>query len=145
MTGVFHGVQLKQQYLQNHPELEVTFSIYPTAPWKEKLAMVINVLSWVAIVLLFWGDSIFAKLGMRPPALYEFFMNFEDVRNSKMLVTLAIFFLNSFAQGNLHKTGAFEVYYNSTPVYSKLAQGVGKRVVMKDMLDGLEAAMGASK
>ncbi|WZN60014.1 putative selenoprotein T [Chloropicon roscoffensis] len=73
------------------------------------------------------------------------FCHYEDVRNSKMLVALGLFFFNSFAQQNLLKTGAFEVYYNSTPVYSKLASGLGNQVDLNEMIKGLKVAMGVEE
>lgn len=105
----------------------------------------VNAAFWTAVVLLFWGDAIFDKLGVQPPALYTFLMSYEDVRNSKMLVALGLFFFNSFAQQNLLKTGAFEVYYNSTPVYSKLASGLGNQVDLNEMIKGLKVAMGVEE
>ena len=64
----------------------------------------VNAAFWTAVVLLFWGDAIFDKLGVQPPALYTFLMSYEDVRNSKMLVALGLFFFNSSLWSRLSRS-----------------------------------------
>jgi len=133
-------MQVSQQFLQEHPDLEITYSNFPLEPWKSFLISAIGYSMWVAIALLFFGDTIFEKLGVEPPFVYTYIFGNEDVRNSRMLVAIGLFWAASFLSQNLGSTGAFEIYYDQMPVYSKLALR-NNRVVLDDILKSFRAAM----
>ena len=83
--------------------------------------------------MLFFGEKVFEHLGYPVPQIYD------DVADKKMLIGLGIWFFSGTIQQNLLQTGAFEVYYNSLPVYSKLEF---HRMPMRDeLIQNLNLAM----
>lgn len=102
-----------------------------------------------AIFLLLFGDRLFgalARFGIEPPAFYNFVMSFEDIRNSKMFTALGLFFMFSVLGSNLEKTGAFEVWHNSTEFFSrKKTGGVPKFDLISQALgEAIKAAKAAA-
>jgi selT/selW/selH-like putative selenoprotein len=128
---------VQQLFLQDHPDLEFTFANYPVPSYKIKLSKLAVGMTWTSLGMLFFGDKVFETMGRPTPQFYH------DLADKKMLVGLGIWFLSGTIQQNLMQTGAFEVYYNSLPVFSKLEMN---RMPMRDeLIDGLGLAMQESK
>lgn len=65
-------------------------------------------------MLLVLGDQIFAALGVPPPELYN------QVKEKKLAMAMAVWFLGNMLHNSLTSTGAFEVFYDGQQVFSKL-------------------------
>ena len=62
---------------------------------------------------------------------------YETITKNKLAFIGSTMLLNSFIQ-NFVQSGAFEIYYNGTPVYSKLESG--KMPTIEMIIHGLERA-----
>lgn len=87
---------------------------YPPPPAAQAFAQFVQVFQMFAIVMLFFGNSVFGMLGVQDPPQW-----FKKLQDSKMMAFGCIFLVNSLAQ-NMMSTGAFEVEYNGELIFSKL-------------------------
>eukprot|EP00041_Stephanoeca_diplocostata_P005348 m.60041 g.60041 ORF g.60041 m.60041 type:complete len:95 (+) comp15727_c0_seq1:366-650(+) len=70
-----------------------------------------------AIVLIVFGDRIFAARGVPVPPLIL------QARENVMYYVFMIYFFGSTLSHNMLNSGAFEVAYNGVPVWSKIDAG----------------------
>ena len=83
-------------------------------------------------MLIVGGDGIFASLGIETPNLIH------QMRENQMASMMLIFFVgNNVAQG-LMNSGAFEITYNGTPVWSKLE--TGRLPTWPELIDNMQKA-----
>ena len=61
-------------------------------------------------ILIVGGDTIFAKLKIQPPSLYNI------IKEHKVMAGMMVFMLGNLAKGYFTNTGAFEVYINGALV-----------------------------
>ena len=106
-----------RQYLENHyPELVggVTGGMYPPPQNALVLAQVMQMVQFIIIPFMFFGDSVLEMLGItQPPVWYKSF------QENKMTVFMFVWVGNSIAQ-NMCSTGAFEISHNDELIFSKL-------------------------
>jgi selT/selW/selH-like putative selenoprotein len=82
------------------------------------LAQFMGLFKMALIVCILTGTSIFSMLGLgAPPAWYE------NLTQNKLYACLMIFFLSNAIEGQLISTGAFEVWFNDVPLWSKIQVG----------------------
>eukprot|EP00300_Choanocystis_sp_HF-7_P027273 c32356_g1_i1.p1 GENE.c32356_g1_i1~~c32356_g1_i1.p1 ORF type:complete len:118 (+),score=24.91 c32356_g1_i1:312-665(+) len=67
------------------------------------LAQLLTVVQYSALATLFFGDSIFGALGIRPPQLYL------QAQENKAFSAFLVFMLGNQISGGLLTTGAFEI------------------------------------
>lgn len=65
-------------------------------------------------MLLVLGDQIFAALGVPPPELYN------QVKEKKLAMAMAVWFLGNMLHNSLTSTGAFEVFYDGQQVEQRI-------------------------
>jgi len=111
------AAQCRQIFLQEHPDLEFTFSNYPIPKINEVLGEVTTYLLWTVWLGAWFGKGLCERFNYPVPALLE------SIQDKKMLVCLGAWFLAGVVTQNLRSTGALEIYYNSMPIFSKLEQG----------------------
>jgi len=70
-------------------------------------------------------------------------VRYEEVQDKKMLVALGIWFFAGFVLQNLQQTGAFEIYYNTLPVFSKLE--FHRMPMREELIQNLNLAIEESK
>ena len=61
-------------------------------------------------IIIVGGDTIFSKLGIHPPAIYE------TIKAHKVMAGMMAVMLGNMAKSYLTNTGAFEVYINGALV-----------------------------
>jgi len=77
------------------------------------------------------GRNPFQMLNFDTPNLYTWALN------NKIYACMMLFFLSNMVEGQLLATGAFEVFFNDIPVWSKLQSGrVPEPAEMFQILDG---------
>eukprot|EP00882_Tetradesmus_deserticola_P002320 GHRQ01002477.1.p1 GENE.GHRQ01002477.1~~GHRQ01002477.1.p1 ORF type:complete len:140 (+),score=54.14 GHRQ01002477.1:255-674(+) len=135
MKGAF--MQAKQLLQQRFSGMEVVGSTYPVPATKQALAQGLGLAQMVGFGFVIFGDKLFQFMGYAaPPELYV-----QHVAGNRVGVGVGIWFLGNFLQNQLLSTGAFEVFYDGTLVFSKLAQG--RMPVVEELLSAVESLMTA--
>lgn len=67
------------------------------------MSQVLTTVQYSGLGLLFFGDSVFETIGMRPPALYE------QAKQNKAWSAFLVFMIGNQINAGLVTTGAFEV------------------------------------
>lgn len=79
-----------------------------------QLATVLMYAKIAAILLVLSGTNPFALAGMRTPRFFEW------MTENKAYACLMSWFVTGFFENALVSSGAFEVFYNDMPIWSKL-------------------------
>ena len=127
-------VTLRGYLINKYPQLErsVRGENYPVAYPLQILATTVGLLQTFSMVFVFFGDKIFSSMGMQqPPSWYE------SITKNKLAFIGSTMLLNSLVQNSV-QSGAFEIFYNGKPVYSKLESG--KMPTIDQIINGLERA-----
>eukprot|EP00884_Botryococcus_braunii_P002157 jgi/Botrbrau1/11942/Bobra.341_1s0009.1 len=109
--------QLTQALHARFPTLEVVHSAYPVPPLRQLAAGLVLLLQLIAVAGLFFGPQLFSGLGMAPPPWYL------RLRDSLGGALIAIWFGGNLVNNMLTSTGAFEVFFDGEPIWSKLQSG----------------------
>ncbi|KAL4423195.1 hypothetical protein ABPG77_000328 [Micractinium sp. CCAP 211/92] len=116
--------------LANHPPTYV----------KGLAAQALMVVQVVALATVFAGrqaEPWLARLGIQlPPDIWR------TLEEKKMMVLLGIWFGGGTIRQNLLSTGAFEVSYGGTPIFSKL--DTGRLPTMSEVVGGIAEAIAAA-
>jgi thioredoxin reductase-like selenoprotein T len=112
-------MQLKMFLEQKFPHLHgsIDGENYPPPATNVLIANTIGLLQSLGFFFLLGGEFICGLLGI---ALSDGVKNY--LSENKMMLFMCLFFCNSLAQ-SLISTGAFEVEYNGSVVFSKLEMG----------------------
>mmetsp|Transcript_18778 Transcript_18778/g.46763 ORF Transcript_18778/g.46763 Transcript_18778/m.46763 type:complete len:150 (-) Transcript_18778:383-832(-) len=129
-------MQVSQLIEQSYPGVTVVGSNYPPSPLNVALSKVVGFGTMGAVGATFFGEKIFATLGMPRP---EFVASMQA---NKMGSCMGAWFVGNMLSQNLLNTGAFEVYYNGEVIFSKLQQARLPNV--PEIMSGLDGAMKAS-
>ncbi|KAL9255048.1 SelT-like protein [Drosera capensis] len=140
------AVNMKNMLENQFPGIHVVLANYPPSPPKRILAKVMPVVQIGAVALLVAGDQIFPRLGVVPPPW------FYSLRANRFGTISAVWLLGNFFQSYLQSSGAFEVYLDAEPIFSKLKEQrfpgeielrdlVGKRIAGAGIVDGLNGKM----
>ncbi|XP_050307583.1 thioredoxin reductase-like selenoprotein T homolog CG3887 [Anthonomus grandis grandis] len=81
------------------------------------LVRVIGTLKIVAILCLISGINVFQCLNMPQPSWYQWCLE------NKIYACMMLFFLCNLVEGQLISSGAFEIFLNDVPIWSKLESG----------------------
>ncbi|KAF6264760.1 hypothetical protein COO60DRAFT_1482516 [Scenedesmus sp. NREL 46B-D3] len=135
MKGAF--MQAQQLLQQRFLGMEVVGSTYPVPATKQALAQGLGLVQMGGFGFVIFGEKLFEFMGCAaPPELYV-----QHVAGNKFGVGVGIWFVGNFLQNQLLSTGAFEVYYDGTLVFSKLAQG--RMPAVEELLSAVESQMAA--
>ncbi|WIA37092.1 hypothetical protein OEZ86_014062 [Tetradesmus obliquus] len=135
MKGAF--MQAQQLLQQRFPGMEVAGSTYPVPASKQALAQALGLVQMAGFGFVVFGEKIFEALGYAaPPELFV-----QNVAGNKFGVGIGIWFVGNFLQNQLLSTGAFEVYYDGTLVFSKLRQG--RMPAVEELLSAVETQITA--
>lgn len=89
---------------------------YP-APLLSRIIAAATSGAWmVGVVLVVFGDTVFATLGIPEPNLYQV------LKRNKIVTVLVLLYVNAYGQ-KLLATGAFEVILNDEVLFSRLETG----------------------
>lgn len=121
------------QLLHNElgPDLEVLGSQYPPAPWRASLAQGAGLVQMAALGGVMFGERLFEAAGVQPvPQWYA-----DNVAANRFGAGIGVWLVGNMASNQLISTGAFEVYYDGTLVFSKLE--TGRMPTAGELLDAL--------
>ncbi|OQV21078.1 putative Selenoprotein T [Hypsibius exemplaris] len=102
---------------ERFPDLQFEGSNYNPDMWRVLLASSLSYVKIAVIGLVASGYNPFPLLGMPTPGFYEWAVS------NKIYACLMSWFLTGMVENQLMSTGAFEIYYNDLPVWSKLKNG----------------------
>jgi len=126
-------MQVKQALEQRFPGIEVQGGAYPVAPAKAALGKAMMILQFTLIGFVVFGDQLFAALGMQAPGFYA------DIRDKKLVFGMGAWFLGNMVQSSLNSTGAFEIFFSGSKVFSKLV--TEQMPILTDVFDSIQAIM----
>jgi len=100
-----------------YPEITVTGDNYPPSAMSAVLLQTIGLLKMAIILMILTNVNPFLLMGWESPAVWNW------LSNSKMYGCLMTFFIANTIEGQLVSSGAFEIYYNDLPIWSKIETG----------------------
>ncbi|KAK9668474.1 hypothetical protein RND81_13G063200 [Saponaria officinalis] len=135
------AVTMKNMLETQFPEIHVALANYPPSPPKRILSKLVPVAQVGVVAVIMAGDQIFPRLGISPPPWYY------SLRANRFGTISAAWLLGNFLQSYLQSSGAFEVYFDGQPVFSKLREKrfpgeielrdlIGKRLAGPRIVDG---------
>jgi len=111
--------QYNSMIQQRHPEIVVEGGAYPPPPQKKFLAQVVAVLKFLLLGCIIMGVNPLEHIGFgHIGATFWAWMS-----TNKIYAALMVFFLANFVENSLVSTGAFEIFFNDVPVWSKMQTG----------------------
>ncbi|XP_054160368.1 thioredoxin reductase-like selenoprotein T [Oppia nitens] len=102
---------------ERFPQINIIGDNYSPGLIKNKVVQLLSVLKLVIIALLMANVNPFQLMGVPTPGVW-FWMT-----QHKMYACLMLFFLSNTIESHLMSSGAFEIYYNDVPVWSKITTG----------------------
>lgn len=109
--------QFRTALTERYPELEFEGGNFDPDLWRVLLAKALSYFKLAAIALVATGFNPFPGFGMETPRFYEWAIT------NKVYACLMSWFVTGMVENALMSTGAFEIYYNDLPVWSKLESG----------------------
>ena len=104
---------LKDKY----PDLTVIGDNYPPSTLNGFILQVIGLTKMAIILMILSNVNPFLLMGWESPAFWNW------LSQSKIYGCLMTFFVSNMIEGQLISSGAFEIYYNDLPIWSKLETG----------------------
>uniref|UniRef100_A0A8C4XCG2 Selenoprotein T n=1 Tax=Erpetoichthys calabaricus TaxID=27687 RepID=A0A8C4XCG2_ERPCA len=125
---LYSGPVLKFQYCrvfeeysrtisQLYPDIRIEGENYPPKPTNRFLASCIFYLKLLSIALVISGYNPFPMFGIETPRIWIW------TQENKIFSCLMTFFLSNMIETQLLSTGAFEIFLNDVPIWSKLQSG----------------------
>ncbi|KRY71444.1 Selenoprotein T2 [Trichinella pseudospiralis] len=99
------------------PGVVVKGETYPPPPYKATVAEVIRALKIVLILCILFEVDLAFMLNISMPPIYVWAMQ------NKISACLMLFFMSTAIENYLLSTGAFEIFMNDIPLWSKLDVG----------------------
>lgn len=120
------------------PELEVTLENHPPVPIKAVIARVVTLVQYTVMAFVIVGQQACEALGIRLSTAF-----WAQVQEKRWSVLMGAWFIGNTVVNGLISTGAFEIWYGSNMVFSKLA--TGRMPTMEEVLNGVREAITASQ
>jgi len=102
---------------QRYPAVMLEGDHYPPTAFKALSAQVLSFTKMGLLLLIVVGYNPFNMIGVGTPSIYNWALQ------NKIYACMMLFFIGNAIEGQLISTGAFEVYLNDVPVWSKLEVG----------------------
>jgi len=102
---------------QRYPAVMIEGDHFPPPTYKAALAQVMSLVKMALLVCIVCGFNPFTTLGAPTPSIFNWALT------NKIYACMMLFFIGNAIEGQLISTGAFEVFFNDVPVWSKLEVG----------------------
>ncbi|KAH9404739.1 hypothetical protein TYRP_000570 [Tyrophagus putrescentiae] len=102
---------------ERFPHINVVGANYESSFLKSKLVQVISIGKMVVIGLLLANINPFSYYGINTPNAWRW------MTEHKLYACMMTFFLSNTIESQLLASGAFEIFFNDVPIWSKLATG----------------------
>ncbi|CAH8437197.1 unnamed protein product [Heterobilharzia americana] len=100
--------------LQKHPSFIIEGDTYPPPAWRAHLAKLSQLLKYSIILMTVFNFDPFAYFGYPTPSIVSY------AAQNKISFCLMTFLFGNIVEGQLLSTGAFEIYLDDMPIWSKL-------------------------
>lgn len=102
---------------ERYPEIMLEYGSFPPTYPRQTLAQIIGIVKFLLLGCIFMNINPLDYLGIQRPGIWNW------VSQNKIYASLMSFFLCNLCETQLLSTGAFEIYFNDVPVWSKLQTG----------------------
>ncbi|CAG7829431.1 unnamed protein product [Allacma fusca] len=102
---------------ERYPEIMLEAGSFPPPPPRQYLAQFISLAKFLILGCIIMNINPFEYLGLGRPNLWMW------VTQNKIYASLMCFFLCNLIETQLISTGAFEIYFNDVPIWSKIQTG----------------------
>lgn len=102
---------------QKYPHFHFVGGLHQPSWLRSQLVQLLFIFKVVTLGLIFFNVNPFTYFGMATPQIWTY------ITERKMYASMLIFFLTQIIESNLMSTGAFEIYYNDIPIWSKVESG----------------------
>ncbi|CAF0924908.1 unnamed protein product [Didymodactylos carnosus] len=109
--------QFSQLIRTHYPQLSVVGENYPPPVYKSVLAQCLSILKMLFLVCIVLGQNPFTIAGLATPSVFQWALQ------NKIYSCLMLFFFSNSIESFLMSTGAFEIFVNDVPLWSKLQTG----------------------
>ncbi|KAI6686940.1 hypothetical protein NL676_032853 [Syzygium grande] len=139
------AVTMKKMLETQFPGIDVVLANYPPALPKRILGKLVPVAQIGVFAIIMAGEHIFPMVGIAVPPPWYY-----SLRANRFGTIASTWLLGNVFQSFLQSSGAFEIYCNDEPVFSKLKEGrfpgeielkdlIGRRLANSRVTDGLGA------
>lgn len=101
----------------NFPDIKIEGEYHQPNWLRSQIVNLLFVSKIAVIILIFMDINPFNYLQMETPRFWT------HITQSKVPASLFILFITNSIESNMMSTGAFEIYYNDMPIWSKLTTG----------------------
>lgn len=102
---------------EKYPDMNIIGDNFPPSTMNRILVQVISMLKIGVIFMILANVNPFSLLGQQTPGVWSW------LSSSKIYGCLITFFICNTIEGTLISSGAFEIYYNDVPIWSKIETG----------------------
>lgn len=99
------------------PEIKVIGEVHQPGWLRSQIVNLLFITKLAVIAMIYMDINPFIYLQMETPRIWSY------MSQNKVTSTLFILFIGNTIDGNMMSTGAFEVFYNDMPIWSKLQTG----------------------
>jgi len=109
--------QYRSALSEKFPGLNIEGANFDPPLWRVQLSTVLLYAKMAFIFIIASGYNPFNGFGTQTPRFFQWAMS------NKIYACLMAWFLTGMLENSLLSTGAFEVFYNDVPIWSKLESG----------------------
>lgn len=116
--GYFQAFQeISKMLKHNYPEIKVEGEVHKPNFIRSAIINLLFIAKIGVLAMIYMNFNPFTYFNLPTPGIWTYLMQ------SKISSSLMVLFLCNTIEGNLGSTGAFEIFYNDIPVWSKIQTG----------------------
>lgn len=119
---------------QNFPDINVIGELHRPGWIRSQVVNLLFITKIALLAMIYMNINPFTYLQMETPRWWTY------LTQSKVSSSLMILFLANSIESNMMSTGAFEIYYNDLPIWSKI--DTGKMPTAQDILSQIQQQRG---
>lgn len=100
-----------------YPEIKLIGELHQPGWIRSQIVNLLFIIKWAIIGMLYMDINPFTYFQMATPRIWT------SMSQNKVSTTLFILFFGNSIDSNMMSTGAFEIFYNDMPVWSKIQTG----------------------
>lgn len=109
--------EVSKMLQSSFPEIKVTGEVHQPGWVRSQIVNLLFITKLAVIAILYMDINPFTYFQMETPRIWSY------MSQNKVTSTLFILFIGNTIDSNMMSTGAFEVFYNDLPVWSKIETG----------------------
>jgi len=109
--------QYRSALTEQFPHLNIQGGNFDPPLWRSQLSTILLYAKMAFIFIVAFGYNPFPSFGTQTPRFFQWAIS------NKVYACLMAWFVTGMVENSLLSTGAFELYYNDVPIWSKLESG----------------------